>query len=153
MSQFNAKTRTNLFSVHDVEEFRAALADNGLPTCTWQDRDQSGWGHVLDVVVKDGLTGVALCIDGQMPCLEAPEGQEEWSGDRFADLPELVADHLVEGSVAIFVEVGTERFAFFGGTALAINARHETRLVMLDDIYGKAEELVPEGTAITRAED
>ncbi len=64
------------------------------------------------------------------------------------DLPALVSRHLVDGDVAVFLEVGAAKMCYLGGIAYAINSKGESEMVDLDDIYAKAAHL---GTTVTRA--
>jgi hypothetical protein len=64
------------------------------------------------------------------------------------DLPHLVSRHLVDGDVAVFIEVGAQKMIYLGGIAYAINSRGESSCIDLEDIYTQAAHL---GTTITTA--
>lgn len=88
--------------------------------------------------------------EGQTPCnlCHEPESSHTKSEPTYETLPELVAAHLVDGDVAVFMEVGFEKMRFLVGQAVAINAAGEHRTVSLDDIYASARDL---GSTVTDA--
>ena len=60
-----------------------------------------------------------------------------------------IAEHLVPGDVAIFMEVGNEKLRYLCGQAIAVNAEGEQRSVDLVGIYDIASK---DGNNVTRAE-
>ena len=64
------------------------------------------------------------------------------------DLPGLVASHLCEDEVAIFLEVGAEKLRYLIGHATAINHRGERKTLDLSEIYEHSENI---GKHITTA--
>lgn len=69
--------------------------------------------------------------------------------DYYVDsLSKLVSRHLVDGDVAIFIEVCSEKMRYLAGIAHAINSAGDTETIDLHDIYDKAARL---GSSITPA--
>lgn len=129
MANYYASARSNYFRVKDRAAFDAAIArladltivegrdDNaGRVALLCDGGDQGGWpGWTMD---------------------ETGEGE-----DTEVDVPELVAEHLDEGEVAVFMEAGAEKLRYVCGYATAINSAGERRDVSLDSIYELAKEL------------
>ncbi len=101
--------------------------------------DMNNLGYGADFAIDQSTTNkpdgaIALFSDGGWPSLD-----EEIVADRLeleddepapaehASVVDLVGSHLIEGEVAIFMEVGFEKMRVFGGTAIAINSAGETR--------------------------
>lgn len=63
------------------------------------------------------------------------------NGVLYESIPDLVAAHLVDGDVAVFLEVGAEKMRYLGGIAYAVNSQGESRTVSLEDIYEQAKPL------------
>jgi hypothetical protein len=53
----------------------------------------------------------------------------------------MVARHLADDEVAIFMEAGAEKHRYVAGNAIAINSKGEIETVFLTDIYEKAKHL------------
>lgn len=60
----------------------------------------------------------------------------------------IVANHLEDGEVAVFMYIGNEGMRCLFGGAIAINNKYEKRQVDLGDIYKLASEL---GSEVTKA--
>ena len=163
MSDYIANARTNAFVVKDLAALEADLAVYGLSISEedWKSdmivlksRDPSkpneikllsygGWPPMDEDSVASRL-GLDLDLDyGEHYDVPVPS--------EFDSLHQLIGSHLVEGQVAVFVEVGQEKMRYLGGTAVAVNAAGETRRVDLDDIYDLAKEIAPEGASIPHA--
>lgn len=160
MADYSATARTNHFLVKDVAAFKADLDKFGITAASW-DEAKRGAEFVVDEDENNKPQGaIALFSFGTWPSLdeasvierlniddeeiEVPEGHE--------GIHELVAAHLVEGEVAIFMEVGFEKMRYLGGIAVAVNSAGETRRVDLDNIYELAKELSSDNRTMTRAE-
>lgn len=135
MSNYTAFCRTNYFRVRDPQAFREAMDALGNIT-----------------VHGDGEDGVCLTDND-------PDGggwptwtMDEDGNEQEIDLPGIVAAHLAEGDVAVFMEIGWEKLRYLVGCAVAINAQGQRCHVSLDDIYRKAQRLVGRGGQVTRAE-
>lgn len=88
--------------------------------------------------------------EDQVPCDACHLPQSEHTADAtwYESLSDLVAANLVDGDVAVFVEVGAEKMRFLGGHTVAVNARNERVVIDLEDIYQHAAHL---GTTVTMA--
>lgn len=149
MANYLAKSRTNYFRVADLESFTADLTRHGLTPGGWDDHSDL----VLDRDITNRPEGaIALFYDGDWPMLdedsvamrldlEDAEDSDQPVKTDYDELYELIAAHLVESDVAVLIGVGSEKMAYFGGAALAVNSRGDMEMVMLDDIYAKAEKL------------
>jgi hypothetical protein len=155
VSNYVAQARTNYFAVKDIEALKTALRSYGIEPHPWS-AAQTGAEFIFDNE-KDG--SVALFSYGNWPSLEedavadrlGAEDDEEVPQDH-VDLAALVAAHLVDGQVAIFMDIGFEKMRYLGGTAVAVNAADERRVVDLQDIYGLAQELTDPGTVVTKVQ-
>jgi hypothetical protein len=159
MANYDASSRTNYFLVKDVEALKNALRTYGITPATWGD-SQRGAEFVLANDAKNKPEGsVALFSMGTWPGLDEDsvaerlgiEDEETALPNAHASLIELVAEHLVDGQVAVFMEIGSEKMRYLGGTAVAVNAAGETKRVDLEDIYTLARELTTEEHPITQA--
>jgi hypothetical protein len=132
MANYYGHARTSYFEVRDLEAFQAAVEP-----------------LEVEVVVEDGHPErVALLSndDGGWPDQYWNEAEET---DVEIDLVSLVADHLADGWVAVFMEVGHEKLRYLFGNAVAVNASGETRQVNLTGIYRLAAQLGPNLTHAT----
>ena len=57
------------------------------------------------------------------------------------DFFQIGAKHLVDGEVAVFLEIGHENLKILNGSAIAINNKGEVQSVNLTEIYEKAKVL------------
>jgi len=60
-----------------------------------------------------------------------------------SDLVDDLADQLAYDNVAVVMEVDYDKRRWISGSAWAVNSRHETQKVDLDDIYDLARQLGP----------
>ncbi len=105
--------RSNYFAVKDRDAFNQAM-------------------QALDarIVEHDSTAKVALISTsdgGDWPDMD-DEGED-------IDFPDLVASHLCDGEVAVFMCIGHEGNRYLTGVAIAVNARGEQVLVSMGDIY------------------
>lgn len=130
MADYIATARSNYFRVKDFGAFKEAMAP-------------------LDIEVRNS-GGRAVIFSstefGDWPWQYYDEEAEDYVD---LDFTAIVADHLEDGEVAIFMEAGAEKLRYIVGFAVAINNRHERIRISLDDIYDRAQAL---GTSITPAE-
>jgi hypothetical protein len=128
---YEAHARSNYFRVKDMESFRAFL---------------SAWGN--DVTLRPHYD------DAELVCLlSTGEGgfpSHDDDTDEPIYFPQLVAEHLADDEVAVFVECWHEGLRYVGGDALAINNKGETVIIHTDDIYGLAAKL---GANVTLASE
>lgn len=130
MANYYATARTNSFEVKDIDAFLKAL-------------------EPLEVDIhRKGEAFILLGSDPDSGCL--PHGSTDEEGEWVdLDFPQLVAPHLKDGWVAIFIEAGAEKLRYIHGSAVAVNNKEEYRWINLTDIYGLAKEL---GDKVTPAE-
>lgn len=158
MANYAANARTNKFRVKDVDALVADVARAGI-TIVEQGRPGVPVYGDIELVRRnsqvDGSERVELFASEGWPSFDEDSvadrlGLEE--DQTVPDLPDslhmIVSRHLVEGEVAIFVEVGVEKLRYLGGVAVAVNDRGETRRVDLDDIVELAKEIAPEGASV-----
>ena len=159
MSDYAANARTNAFVVKDLAALEAELAVYGLSI---SEEDWKG-----DMIVRKSLdpskpNEIKLLSYGGWPPMDEDSVASRLSLDdgehddvpvpsEFDSLHQLVGSHLVEGQVAVFIEVGQEKMRYLGGTTVAVNSEGETRRVDLDDIYDLAKEIAPEGASVPHA--
>jgi len=128
MANYYGSCRSNYFRVKDGAAFESLMAQ--IPS--------------IEVAKEKDSTYTVLgdCPDGG--------GWPQWDiDDNEIDLPLIVAEHLIEGEVAVFMESGAEKLKYIVGYAEAINSRGERVSVRLTDIYKLAERL---GSDISLAE-
>jgi len=135
MANYYANCRSNYFKVKDNDAFEVAMDE--IPG--------------IDVIKTAGEN--SYCILGDDPDGAGwPSWFDDDNGDEHEiDLPHMVADHLADEEVAIFMESGAEKLRYITGYAVAINNKHETRVVTLNNIYDLAKELT-DSPVITVAE-
>ncbi len=120
MANYYAHARTNYFEVKDKDAFEEAMA-----------------GYEVTVVKRsDDLYGLLGC-NTDSGCL--PNWDEEKEEE--LDFPQIVAPHLADGHVAIFMEAGAEKLRYVHGQASAINNEGEERFIYLSEIMKLANEL------------
>lgn len=159
MSQYIATARTNYFRVKDVEALKKELLEYGITPATWE-QSKRGAEFVLDDAPTNVPSGsIALFSMEGWPSFDEDSTAnrlELWEEDDVVpsgheSLHALIATHLVDGQVAIFMEVGFEKLRYLGGLAVAVNSAGETRRVDLEDIYELATQLTTEQHPITHA--
>jgi hypothetical protein len=97
-------------------------------------------------VVKDKEGRVGLLSEQEKGGWPNCRYDEETEECEYIDLFQEVADHLQEGSVALFLEVGAEKLRYMTGHAVAVNATGQVVAISLDDIYDRATSLGGEVT-------
>jgi hypothetical protein len=125
MANYYASARSNYFRVRDLASFTRTISE--FPDLS---------------IVEDAKGRVGLLCDSE----------DGWPSGRFdpndeyveVDVPELVAVHLADDQVAVFMETGAEKLCYIAGFAVAINHAGERRKISLSDIYDLASELGPE---------
>jgi hypothetical protein len=123
MANWYGTARSNYFRVKDEQAFRAAFANLEVEIAT----DAEGRFALL--------CGTEL---GSWPSWIPGDDNES---DTEIDVFEMVAEHLVDGDVAVLMEVGAEKMRYVTGYAVAVNSRNDQRVVSLDSIYTVALEL------------
>ncbi len=135
MANYYGSARTNYFHVKDGKAFEEEL------------------GAINGVVVENDIAGrfCLLCDDetGNFPSWQYDEKNED---EIEIDVSEMVAPHLKDGEVAIFIEVGAEKLRYLNGYAYAVNNKGEQQVLNLSSIYEMANDLTDRPDDITRAE-
>lgn len=127
---YMAKTRSNYFHVKDPAAFEQF--------CHQLELKLIHSGDKLGFVVDSIEGGIAM-----ISC------DEETGEPVDIDFMELLAEHLVEGQVAVVIEIGSDKMRSLTGRALAVNSQCMQRMVDLIQIYDLARTL---GEMVTAAE-
>jgi hypothetical protein len=160
MPSYIVRARTNYFRVKDLDALKLDLQKYGINPANW-DEDPRGVEFVIDDSVGNNPYGsIALFGFDGWPSLDEDAtacrlGLDDGDHDdvpvpaEHADLVSLVATHLVDHDLAVFMEVGFEKMRELNGIAVAVNASGETRTINLNSIYDAAKELVPADATIS----
>lgn len=140
MANWYGFARTNYFRVKDVDAFKEALKALDVEVIEVEQDSTSSDGRVKGMVGLIGRDEYGGFPTGGF------DGEDEWQD---VEVDALVAEHLVDGEVAVFMEVGAEKMRYLTGRAWAINSKGETRQISIDDIYERAKELGPNVTSAT----
>ncbi|MET0885373.1 MAG: hypothetical protein ABWX92_02890 [Mycetocola sp.] len=161
MAEYNGNGRTNYFRVKDISALKAELLEYGIETATMAEARMGAEFVLHEATGKDKPAGsIALFSYGTWPQLDDESVAQRLEIDdedtpvpnKHASLAQLVASHLLEGEVAVFIEVGFEKMRYLGGHATAVDSTGDLRSIDLDDIYGlAAAELSTNGQPITMA--
>lgn len=162
MPDYFAITRSNAFPVKSVQAFKEAVSAHGI---TFGENPNTGFEFVISTRTNThGQEVVVLSGDYNWPSF-TPGAVAGRLGIEFDDkgqpesplpsahesLHALVAEHIVDGAVAILMEIGGEPWTYQGGRAVAVNAAGETRCVDLNHIYRLAYEIAGDDWEITYA--
>lgn len=122
---YDSWARSNYFQVKDNEAFEA--------WCTLVDvqyeKESRDDGSILYGFISD---------NGSWPVDRYDEVTEE---DVEVDFFAEVSEHLKDGYVAVFMEVGHEGMRYLSASAYAINNKGESEEIYLDQIYEVAKKL------------
>ncbi len=126
MASFVGVGRSNTFGVRSIERLKEALSRTG-------------------VELIDRGDGMVTLLSG--PCDETGDF-DTWIGDLDADddsdedqnlfVPDMIAEHLLPGQVAVFEHVGHEKLRYLSGWAIAVFDDGRQIRVSLGDIYAMA---------------
>jgi len=131
MANYVSKVRSNYFRVKDAQAFREFISGLGLkPVSKCLNND----GEETEVEGEE-LYGF-LDEDGEVGI---PNYDPETEKD--IDFPSALAKHLVDGEVAVILEVGNEKYRYLVGYALAVSSSGAIESVALNEIYDKARSL------------
>lgn len=122
MANYIASCRSNYFKVKDLAAFEEDMSQ-----------------YEVTIVEKDDLVGI-LGNDpdgGGWPSYVRNEETEDYDD---VDFPLVVAAHLTEDSIAVFIEAGAEKLRYVCGNAVAFNHKGEAEYISLYNIYDKAEQ-------------
>lgn len=108
----------------------------------------------ITVIQWSGLVGVMVdnSDSGCFPTWQYNEDGECDMDDEEIDIVEIIAEHLVDGAVAIFMECGAEKTHYISAWAEAINSKGERKTISLNDIYDAAAGLTNSMKEITRCD-
>jgi len=105
---------------------------------------------VLDAATQH-FQGLPQWAGQENPTLDL-EIEDQFAEDDQVDWSSMLAPHLVEGEVAVLMEVGAEKVRYASGWATAIAWDGRETIIDLHDIYAKAAaEFGVERTSITEA--
>ncbi len=123
MANYEATARSNYFRVKDRGTFDAWCALMGIR-----------------IVEKDTDPDLlAMIFEEDIPSDRYDEEADEHEP---IDFYQELASHLVDGQIAVVVEIGHEKTRYLVGFAVAVNSAGETRTITLDSIYDVATELL-----------
>ena len=136
MANYYGQARTNYFQVKDLNAWRQELT--GYPVELIEQKLDDGTIKVGFMDANDDGAG----LDWQLYDEEGNETEIDWT--------DLLARHLADNEVAIIMEVGSEKYRYLSGWAMAVNNKKETREISLaKDIYTLAQELGENVTGAT----
>lgn len=118
MANYYASARSNYFLVKDADAFQAWAKRRELGI--WSSDKEGGRVAIYPLSGDD---------NGWPSCRYNDETDEY---DDFSVVEEL-PEHLVEGEVAVLMEVGAEKLRYLVGHAIAVNAAGEVQSVNLQD--------------------
>lgn len=124
MATFYGRGRTNTFAVKDIEALKATVADTEIEVV---DR---GEGRVTLLTGDDG--------DGDFSVYRYTEGDEEDHDDDPLFIPDMIAEHLQSGEVAVFESSGWEKFRYMSAWAIAVFSDGRQVRVDVNDVYDRA---------------
>lgn len=139
VSQYEARCATNRFRVRSVQELRDALETEGFMVVTDAEKFSRNSDMILMDVSDEGVNEVALFAGGEYgmwPDLYDYETEEEKGG--LGGVTEAVSLALCDDSVAVFTEVGAEKWDL-NGYSVAVSASGEVVEVSLRDIIEIAQ--------------
>ena len=141
MSNWSGVARTNYFKVKDPTDFLTEFCQEkyAVEIVTPEPRQPGG---------EPAPATFALLSHSDNGGWEDSYYDEEKDVYVAFEIATIVATFLVDDEVAVFIEVGGDRFRYLTGFATAINSKGEERFVNLDGIYELAKEL---GSHITNA--
>lgn len=133
MANYYASARSNYFRVKDIDAFEKWV--------------ESVPGLGIFTKEKDGETLYAIYDDGPDACGWPSYDYED---DTEIDLTAELAAHLVDGDVAVLIEVGAEKLRYLVGQAVAVRSDGEVIHLNLNTIYQTVKDQW--GVTTTKAE-
>ncbi|WP_084031259.1 hypothetical protein [Mycobacterium avium] len=125
MANYYGAGRTNAFAVKDVQALKDVLESH-------------------DFTVEETAPGRVVIL------ADDPDGGGYWSRwtydevsgeDHELFVPDLIAEHLQDGQVAVFVHAGAEKLRYITGYSIAVHSDGRQVRIDLDDIYTDAAAL------------
>jgi hypothetical protein len=137
MANYYGQARTNYFQVKDLKAWRKELGD--YPVELIETKDDAG-------TIRVGFMDANQDGGG----LDWSWWDFETDDDVEIDWTDILARHLADNEVAILMEVGSEKYRYLTGWAMAVNNKKETREISLSkDIMAVAQELGDNVTGAT----
>lgn len=125
MANYFGAGRSNYFKVKSIDALCAAL--EGTPFEVMASTNVPG--EVRIFARDDNETGSWSYV------IWADEPDEE---DTEIIVPDLIAEHLVDGQVAVFVHTGAESLRYLSGYSVAVHSDGRQVRIDLDDVYDRA---------------
>lgn len=129
MADYYGKGRTNTFLVNDVDTLKQALTGTEF---TVEERPEQGAGAV--VILASHSDGAGCW--GQL-VYKNPDGDED-PEELF--VPDIIATHLRDGQVAVFVHAGAEKLSYLSAYSIAVHSSGQQVRIDISDIYRLAAE-------------
>lgn len=122
MANYYSSSRSNYFRVKDKEKFKDFLDSTRSLSFIEDKEGRAGF-------LVEGEEGLPYYIYN-----------EETGEESELDLAQELSQHLIDGEVAIYQEVGAEKLRYLVGYSVAVNSKGETITVNINDIYKIAQE-------------
>ena len=125
MANYYSSARSNYFLVKDEEAFKKWVKSFGDLSCHPGVGELFGQ-YCITVDSEDigGWPDVSITFDELGHALE-----------KEIDFYQELSEHLVQGQVAVLLEIGAEKLRYLVGLAVAVAWDGDTHLVSLNDIY------------------
>lgn len=118
MANYVGRARTNYFAVKNAVAFKEEFEQLDLEVIDHKEGDTTLYGLMSN------------SDNGGWPSDRYDEAADEYEP---LDLPAMVAAHLVDGHVAVFLEIGWEKMRYLVGQAFAVNAAGTVVSLNLED--------------------
>jgi hypothetical protein len=135
MANYTATARSNYFAVKDAAAFKDWCADRDLEV--WDGSNENAARFAIAPSNDSDTGGWPELLDDDCNVTE--------------DLCEALAGHLVDGEVAVLLEIGNEKLRFLIGTATAIHSSGKRIDLTLGEIYTRARRAFGATAVITEA--
>lgn len=137
MATYTGFGRTNTFAVKDIPALQETV------------------GAHFSVVPESNADG-----PGRVTLFDADDDTGDWEHYNWDDTespifaPDMIAEHLQDGQVAIFVHIGNEALRYLGGFSIAVHSDGRQIRMNLDDIYDRiGTEFGVSPESVTKASD
>ena len=152
-------SRTNRFAIRNLESLIETFRVYGL-TLSEDPNESDLLLRTFGEAVDGGPVEISLAVEGWMPQLDIDSVADRLNLDddvpdtkipqEHTDIPDLVADHLVEGEVAIFVGASIIKLAEINAYGVAVDSsRSRKALQLVDLIMDMAQELKTDDSPVT----
>ncbi len=120
VATYYGQGRTNTFAVRDVDAVKAALADYEIE------------------VIERGDSQVTLLANSEDGDFSVWTFDDEGDTEDSVFIPDMIADHLQDGQIAVFVHSGWEKMRYMSAWGLAVHSDGRQIRISVDDIYAIA---------------